>query len=55
MKLETKIDKTLSVGVIFDRVGEGVLGPIEALNGSVGPETKGPLPTIIWHVFPYTY
>ena len=26
MKLETKIDKTLSVGVIFDRVGEGVFG-----------------------------
>ena len=55
MKLETKIDKTLSVGVIFDRVGEGVLGPIEAQNGSVGPQTKGPLTTIIWHVCPYTY
>ena len=55
MKLETKIDKTLSVGVIYDQVGEGVFGAHRGPEWLSGPQTKGPLTKIIWHVFPYTY
>ena len=57
MKLKTKINKTLSVGVIFDQVGEGVFEAHRRPKmGEWGPKRRDPY--VNNHnlaCFPYTY